>query len=112
MKKQRARTPRSLRSEWFRLLWEVSERENGEGVTAMTEAEVSGSLSLLGVNGGGDNYAYNQQNSQDCLQLLSVTRLMLSKISGCFICNWQRQFLLFFLAAVAAHFAITVNVIS
>ena len=51
-KKQRARTPHSLRSERFQLLREVSERENGEGVTAMTEAEVSGSLSLLGVSGG------------------------------------------------------------
>ena len=39
-KKQRARTPHSLRSEWFRLLREVSERENDEGVTAMTEPQL------------------------------------------------------------------------
>jgi len=58
------------------------------------------------------NYAYNQQDSQDCLQLLSVTGLMCAKISSCFICNWQRQFMLFLVAAVTAHLAFTVNVIS
>ena len=46
-KKQQARNPRSLRSERFRLL-----RSLREGVTTMTEAEVSGSLSLVGVSGG------------------------------------------------------------
>ena len=48
------RNPRSQRSERFRLLRNLRERENGEGLTAMTEAEVSGSLSLAGVSGGGE----------------------------------------------------------
>ena len=53
-RKQRGRNPRFLRSEWFRFLCklrEVTERESGEGITAM---KVSGSLSLVGVSGGAE----------------------------------------------------------
>ena len=67
--KKRARNPHSLTSEWFRLLRsirEISERGNGEGVTAVTEAEVSGegSFSLVGVSGEEGNVVGETQDSR------------------------------------------------
>ena len=69
---QRARNPRSLRSERFRLLWSL---RDGEGVTAMTEAEVSGSLSLVGVSGGeGSVVGETQEGGQGARNMVGETR--------------------------------------